>query len=65
MTASLSETFEPPSTTTYGRSGSLGEPAQHLDLGEHQAAGRVRQPLRRRRTTLACLRCTAPKASST
>ena len=24
----------------------LGEPAQHLDLGQHQAAGRVRQALR-------------------
>ena len=24
----------------------FGQPSQHLDLGEHQAAGRVRQPLR-------------------
>ena len=46
MTPSLSETFEPPSTTTYGRSGSLGQPPQHLDLGGDQAAHRVRQPLR-------------------
>ena len=28
----------------------VGEPAQHLDLGRDQAAHRVRQPLRRRRT---------------
>ena len=29
MTPSLSETFEPPSTTTYGPLGVLGQPAQH------------------------------------
>ena len=38
MTASLSETFEPPRTTTYGRSGSVGELAQHLHLGQDQTA---------------------------
>ena len=45
ITASLSETLAPPSTTTYGRAGLLGQPLQHLDLGQDQAAGRVRQPL--------------------
>ena len=39
MTASLSDTLEPPSTTTYGRSGSPVSLLQHLDLGQHQPAG--------------------------
>ena len=43
ITASLSDTFAPPSTTTYGRSGLLGQLLQYLDLGEYQAAGGVRQ----------------------
>ena len=43
MTASLSETFEPPSTTTYGCVGVAGQLAQHLDLAQHQPAGVVRQ----------------------
>ena len=46
MTPSLSETFEPPSTTTYGPLRVVGQPAQHVDLGRDQAAHRVRQPLR-------------------
>ena len=50
ITPSLSETFEPPSTTTYGRSGSLGEPPQHVDLGRHQAAHRRAAAAARRRT---------------
>ena len=43
MTPSLSETLAPPSTTTYGPLGVLGELAQHLDLGHDQPARRVRQ----------------------
>ncbi len=46
MTPSLSETFEPPSTTTYGPLRGLGEPLQHVDLGGDQAAHRVREALR-------------------
>ena len=65
MTPSLSETFEPPSTTTYGRSGSSVSRSQHLDLGGDQAARGVRQPRRRRRRREACLRCTTPKPSAT
>ena len=46
MTPSLSETFEPPSTTTYGRSGStVSRRSTSISVG-HQAAHRVRQPLR-------------------
>ena len=50
MTPSLSETFEPPSTTAYGPLRVLGEPLEHLDLGRDEAAGRVRQHAARRRT---------------
>ena len=46
ITPSLSDTFEPPSTTAYGRSGDSVSRSQHLDLGEHQAAGGVRKALR-------------------
>ena len=44
ITASLSDTLDPPSTTTYGRSGSPAQPRQHLDLAQHQPARDVRQP---------------------
>ena len=46
MTPSLSDTFAPPSTTTYGPLRVVGEPAEHLGLGGDEAAGVVRQPLR-------------------
>ena len=38
-TPSLSETFAPPRTATYGRSGSREEPAEHLDLPLQQPSG--------------------------
>ena len=44
MTPSLSETFDPPSTTTYGRSGLDGEPLEHVDLGLDQATRGRREP---------------------
>ena len=44
ITASLSDTLAPPSTTTYGRGRVLGQPLEHLDLGLDQAAGRAGQP---------------------
>ena len=44
ITASLSDTFDPPSTTTYGALGVIGELGEHLDLAQHQPAGVVRQP---------------------
>ena len=44
MTPSLSETFAPPSTTTYGRSGSVGESAQHCGLPGDETARVVREP---------------------
>ena len=49
MTPSLSDTLEPPSTTTYGRSGSSVSRSSTSTSVEHEAAGGVRQPLRRRR----------------
>ena len=46
MTPSLSETFEPPSTTTYGRSGStVSRRSTSISLCD-QVARRVRQALR-------------------
>ena len=45
MTPSLSETFEPPSTTAYGRSGSSVSRRSTSTSVEHQPAGGVRQPL--------------------
>ena len=46
MTPSLSETFEPPSTTTYGRSGSsVSRCSTSISVGD-QPAHRVREPLR-------------------
>jgi hypothetical protein len=45
ITPSLSETFDPPSTTTYGRAGSDCEATQHIDLGDQTAHG-GRQDLR-------------------
>jgi hypothetical protein len=44
MTASLSATFAPPSTTAYGRSGSDGEALEDVDLGGDQATHGRRQP---------------------
>ena len=46
MTPSLSETFEPPSTTTYGRSGSPVSWRSTSTSAHDQVAGGVRQPLR-------------------
>ena len=46
MTPSLSDTFEPPSTTTYGRSGSSVSRRSTSTSASDQAAGRVRQQLR-------------------
>ena len=46
ITASLSETFAPPSTTTYGRGGASSEPPEHVDLRLHQLASSIRQPQR-------------------
>ena len=46
MTPSLSETFEPPSTTTYGRSGSSVSRPSTSTSAQHQPARGVRQPLR-------------------
>ena len=55
MTPSLSETFEPPSTTTYGPLRVVGQPPQHLDLGRDQAARRrAAAAARRRRRWRAC-----------
>ena len=55
MTPSLSETFEPPSTTTYGRSGFSVALAQRLDLGRAPARPRrAAAAARRRRRTPAC-----------
>ena len=55
MTPSLSDTFEPPSTTTYGRVGVVGRLAQRRDLLEDELADGVRQhAARRRRPTPAC-----------
>ena len=55
MTASLSDTFEPPSTTAYGRSVELVSCSKHFDLGGHQLARVVRQQrARRRRPRPAC-----------
>ena len=54
ITASLSETFEPPRTTTYGRFGLLSQLGEHLDLAQDKIARaratavRARQHLRAR-----------------
>ena len=65
MTPSLSLTFEPPSTTAYGRSGSARTLRKHLDLGERPAGRRRAAAAAATSETLACLRCTTPKPSLT
>ena len=50
ITASLSETFDPPSTTDVGPLRRAGELAQHVDLGEHEptrVGGEALAPRRR------------------
>ena len=64
MTPSLSETFEPPSTTTYGRAGST------VSRRSTSISAATRPPMAdgsRSATsyTEACLRCTTPKPSET
>ena len=49
ITPSLSETFDPPSTTVYGCSGLLGEPVEHVEFGCDEQAGSARQQSRRAR----------------
>ncbi len=55
ITSSLSETFEPPSTTVYGFCGILGEALEHVELLLDEQAGCARQLLRpARRRSPAC-----------
>ena len=64
MTPSLSETFEPPRTTVYGRSGdsvSRSSTSSSAAISRPAALGRSSSSSE----TLACLRCTTPKPSET
>ena len=65
MTPSLSLTFEPPRTTAYGRSGVLGEPLEHVDLGAATSPPAACGSRWATSYTLACLRCTTPNPSVT
>ena len=68
-TPSLSDTFAPPRTVTYGRSGSVrSRPRTSTSRWRSRPATAVRPDARMRSgraTTLACARCAAPKASFT
>ena len=64
MTASLSDTFEPPRTTTYGLSGSAVS-RWSTSTSRSTSPPAYRGSSLASSYTLACRRCTAPNASST